>query len=76
MDKRLLKRHKRQVSRARERVKLSEPDVRTSEQLTAAREASRGIASRHSVPHAHYASPSIRNPAGPSAEDAPKAEQE
>jgi hypothetical protein len=41
MDKRLAKRHKRQVARARERVKLSEPDVRTQEQIEAAREASR-----------------------------------
>ena len=41
MDKRLAKRHKRQVSRAREKVKLSEPDVRTPEQVTAAKEASR-----------------------------------
>ena len=41
MNKRLEKRHKRQVSRARERVKVSEPDVRTPEQVRAAREASR-----------------------------------
>jgi len=41
MDKRIAKRHKRQVARARERVRLSEPDVRTPEQITAAREASR-----------------------------------
>ena len=41
MDKRLTKRHKRQVARARERVNLSEPDVRTPEQIKAAREASR-----------------------------------
>jgi hypothetical protein len=41
MDKRLAKRHKRQVSRAREKVKLSEPDVRTPEQIAAARKASR-----------------------------------
>jgi len=41
MDKRLAKRHKRQVSRAREKVKLSEPDVRTPEQVEAARLASR-----------------------------------
>ncbi len=32
MNKRLLKRHKRQVSRERERVKRSEPDVRTPEE--------------------------------------------
>jgi len=41
MDKRLAKRHKRQVARAKERVKISEPDVRTLEQIEAAREASR-----------------------------------
>jgi hypothetical protein len=41
MDKRIAKRHKRQVTRARERVRVSEPDVRTTEQVMAAREASR-----------------------------------
>jgi len=41
MDKRLAKRHKRQVARARERVRLSEPDARTPEQIAAARLASR-----------------------------------
>jgi hypothetical protein len=41
MDKRLEKRHKRQVARAKSRIKLSEPDVRTPEQIKAAREASR-----------------------------------
>lgn len=41
MDKRLMKRHKRQVARAGQRVRLSQPDVRTPEQLRAAREASR-----------------------------------
>ena len=41
MDKRLAKRHKRQVARAKEKVKVSEPDVRTHEQIEAAREASR-----------------------------------
>jgi hypothetical protein len=46
MDKRLAKRHKRQVSRAKERVKLSEPDVRTPEQIEAARVASRPDYSR------------------------------
>ena len=38
---RLLKRHKRQVLRATKRVRLSQPDMRTPEQLRAAREASR-----------------------------------
>ena len=41
MDKRLAKRHKRQVSRAKEHIKLSEPDLRTPEQIKAARDASR-----------------------------------
>jgi hypothetical protein len=42
MDKRLAKRHKRQVARKKEHIKLSEPDVRTQEQIEAARELSRG----------------------------------
>jgi hypothetical protein len=41
MDKRLAKRHKRQVARAKLHSKTSEPDVRTREQIQAAREASR-----------------------------------
>jgi hypothetical protein len=41
MDKRLQKRHKRQVARAKENIKVSEPDLRTPEQIKAAREASR-----------------------------------
>ena len=65
MNRRLLKRHKRQVARAIERVKLSEPDLRTPEQLKAAREASRFARGRRSDPHAHYSTPSIRNHAGP-----------
>ena len=54
MNKRLVKRHKRQVARARERVKLSEPDVRTPEQLAAAREASRALSSVRNDPRTHY----------------------
>ena len=54
MDKRLLKRHKRQVSRARERVRVSEPDVRTPEQLRAAREASRPGGVRGNPVPAYY----------------------
>ena len=50
MDKRLAKRHKRQVTRARENVKTSEPDVRTHEQIEAAREASRPDMSRDGKP--------------------------
>lgn len=46
MDKRLAKRHKRQVARAKLHSKTSEPDVRTHEQIEAAREASRPDAGR------------------------------
>lgn len=41
MSQRLLKRHKRKVLRAKERGKLTEPDVRTPAQIKAAREESR-----------------------------------
>ena len=58
MNKRLLKRHKRQVSRAKERVRVSEPDLRTPEQLSAAREVSRRVAGQHDVPPAPYSTPS------------------
>jgi hypothetical protein len=60
MDKRLAKRHKRQVSRARERIKLSEPDVRTPEQIQAAREASRP-GGRRGEDSLSKAMPSFRN---------------
>lgn len=56
MDKRLMKRHKRQVSRSKERVRVSEPDIRTPEQLRAAREASRPGGVRGNP--AHYTIPS------------------
>lgn len=39
-SQRLLKRQKRKVARAKENVKVSEPDVRTPEQIKAARGAS------------------------------------
>ena len=57
MNKRLEKRHKRKVTRERERVKLSQPDVRTPEQIKAAREASRGLTSSRTDPHASYTAP-------------------
>ena len=60
MNKRLLKRHKRQVGRARERVRVSEPDLRTPEQVAAAREASGAMAGRQNEPRRHY-SPPARN---------------
>jgi len=63
MNKRLVKRHKRQVARAKEKVKLSEPDLRTPEQVRAAREASRPAGGVHNVQH-HHAPPRARAYAG------------
>jgi hypothetical protein len=60
MDKRLAKRHKRQVARAKERVKLSEPDLRTPEQIKAAREASRPDLSRGSDANVGKSTPAFR----------------
>jgi hypothetical protein len=57
MNKRLEKRHKRQALRARERVNLSQPDVRTPEQLKAAREASRGMTGSRNDSRALYSTP-------------------
>jgi len=74
MNKRLEKRHKRQVSRAKERVKLSEPDVRTPEEIRAARDASGTAAHRRSGPDAHYAAPSTTNRAGATGHSAAKAD--
>lgn len=73
MNKRILKRHKRQVSRAKERVKVSEPDMRTPEQLTAAREASRAVVGRRTDHRLHYSAPSA-NRAGPAAVGGVKAD--
>ena len=61
MDKRLAKRHKRQVARAREHVKLSEPDVRTPEQIKAAREASRPAGTHGNLGEARSSTPSLRS---------------
>jgi hypothetical protein len=60
MDKRLAKRHKRQVARAKERVKLSEPDLRTPEQIQAAREASRPDLGRASDANVGKSTPAFR----------------
>jgi hypothetical protein len=68
MNKRLEKRHKRQVTRARDRVRLSEPDLRTPEQVTAAREASRAVGNRRADPRPPY-STTAANRAGPAAAD-------
>jgi len=65
MDKRLAKRHKRQVARAKERVKLSEPDLRTPEQIKAAREASRPDLGRTGDANVSSSTPSFRNSRAP-----------
>lgn len=51
MNKRLEKKHKRRVSRAKDRIHLSEPDMRTPEQIRAAREASRPVDVRRNAAH-------------------------
>jgi hypothetical protein len=74
LNKRLLKRHKRQVERAKEHVKLSEPDLRTPEQITAAREAGRSAGARRGGSQAPSAMPSLRKHAGASAHSPAKAD--
>jgi hypothetical protein len=60
--KRLLKRHNRHVARAKQGATTKEPDVRTPEQIEAAREASRPAATRgNSGGGGHYTNPSVRN---------------
>jgi hypothetical protein len=59
----LEKRHKRQVARAKKKVKLSEPDVRTPEQIEAAREASRANMGQRSGPKVAVPGGSFRNTA-------------
>jgi hypothetical protein len=61
MNKRLLKRHNRQVARAKARVRPSEPDVRTSEQRLDAREMSRSVRARSNGPRANYFTTSIQS---------------
>ena len=72
MDKRLAKRHKRQVLRAKERVKLSEPDLRTPEQIKAAREASRPSGGHSSSGNVRNPMPSFRNSKAPGTGSAAK----
>jgi hypothetical protein len=63
MNKRLLKRHKRQVSRAKGRIRLSEPDVRPPEQVRAAKEASRAAIDRRTGAHPRYSTPPTQSQA-------------
>lgn len=72
MDKRLAKRHKRQVARAKQHVKLSEPDVRTPEQIKAAREASRPPTGHGNLSGGPGASSSVRDHRPPATGSAAK----
>jgi hypothetical protein len=72
MDKRLAKRHKREVARAKERVKVSEPDVRTPEEIKAAREASKPPAGRGGASNASDAAMSFRGRRSPATTSAAK----
>jgi len=64
MDKRLAKRHKRQVARKKEHIKISEPDVRTPEEIKAAREASRPTVDRGSDGSVHGVTSPVRSGRG------------
>ena len=72
MTKRILKRHKRQVARAKARGRVSEPDVRTSEELKAAREASRPTGGGRNAPLAPHLGQSGRGHSAPPAGSAAK----
>ena len=73
MDKRLAKRHKRQVARAKAHVKTSEPDLRTQEQIEAARAASQsGNSFGKTTTTARGSSESFRNTAATSTGSAAK----
>jgi hypothetical protein len=74
MSKRLVKLHKRKVARAKDRVKLSEPDVRTPEEIRAAREASRPAGGWQSGASANFSARSAQGHAGGSAHSPAKAD--
>ena len=74
MDKRLAKRHKRQVMRAKKHSKLSEPESRTPKEIRAAREASRPPGIRRNDPTPVYASRSQRSQSGAVSGNMSKAE--
>ena len=74
MNKRLHKRHKRRVSLAKDRVRLSEPVVRTAVQIRAARGASRPARGLNNGLHTNYSTPSIQNHDGPVAHTPAKAD--
>jgi len=72
VDKRIAKRHKRQVERAKKNVKTSEPDLRTHEQIRADREASGGVSARGGMSGSD-AKPSTHSKVGPAIVSTPKA---
>jgi hypothetical protein len=72
MSKRLLKLHKRKVARAKVQVRLSEPDLRSPEQIREARDASRPAGGWRNGSAAQYSSPSVRTQGGPSADSRAK----
>ena len=73
VDKRIAKRHKRQVARAKKNVKMSEPDLRTPEQVRADREASGGVTGRGGGGGVNDAKPSGHSHVGPAIVSTPKA---
>ncbi|MGH9647483.1 MAG: hypothetical protein ACRD4E_11785 [Bryobacteraceae bacterium] len=56
-----MKRHKRQVARAKEHVKLSEPDLRSPEEIKAARDASKATQGPGQGPNVHGTAGAPRN---------------
>jgi hypothetical protein len=60
-SKRLLKLQKRKVARAKENKKLSEPDLRTPEEIKAARDASRATQGPGQGPNVQGNSGSVRS---------------
>jgi hypothetical protein len=73
MNKRLQKRHKRQVARAKDRRQVSEPDLRTPEQVLAAREASRAVGGHRADSRPHFTT-APANQTAPAASDPPVVE--
>lgn len=67
MNKRIEKRHKREVMRKKNKARLSEPDLRTPEEIKIAREASRPAQGWHKDPHVNYSKPSKRSHSGSAA---------
>ena len=74
MDKRIAKRHKRHVARAKANVKVSEPDMRTHEEIAAAREASQAGTTGHNTLGVASSAASTRGRAVSAAHSASKAD--